>query len=227
MREPKENLIAIGDIHGCLDQLKQMIDRLGLKGDEHLVFLGDYVDRGPDSKGVIAFLRELETQARCTFLRGNHDQMMLDAFSVGEDHEQAYALWISNGGTATLDSYRSNDDFDQAIEDLEWLKKTVLYLDTPEFFFVHAGLRPDLTVRQNILSPERENVFLWFRNHHQAKDHMIQWEKVVVCGHTIHRKPVNRRNLICIDTGAFLSHWGREGKLTAVRLPDRAFVAVQ
>jgi serine/threonine protein phosphatase 1 len=85
--------IAIGDIHGCLEQLKQLIDKL--PKDKQLVFLGDYIDRGPDSAGVISFLRALSTERDCVFLSGNHEDMMLS----NQD------LWLINGGYQALLSY--------------------------------------------------------------------------------------------------------------------------
>ena len=95
--------IAIGDIHGCARTLGALLDRLALTEDDHLVFIGDYIDRGPDSRGVVDRLIELRRTQPCTFLRGNHEALMLSYLDFGD-----YELWGMNGGTATLRSYTSN-----------------------------------------------------------------------------------------------------------------------
>ena len=102
------SLYAIGDVHGCRATLDALLDALAPTPEDHLVFVGDYIDRGPDSAGVIERMIQLRRQSlagtgpRCTFLRGNHDQMLLD---WTEGDADAYDLWRTNGGVATLVSY--------------------------------------------------------------------------------------------------------------------------
>jgi serine/threonine protein phosphatase 1 len=96
-------VFAIGDIHGCVRTTEALLEQISPGQDDHLVFIGDYVDRGPDSRGVISRLIRLREECKCTFLRGNHEAMMLDFI----DHNDL-ELWRINGGMATLESYRSN-----------------------------------------------------------------------------------------------------------------------
>lgn len=212
-------LIAIGDIHGCSKTLEALLDKLGPgKGDE-VVFVGDYVDRGPSSSAVIERLISLQDDVNAVFLRGNHEALMLGYIDYGE-----YDAWAMNGGVMTLNSYL-DDERQLAIPaaHIEFLRETQLFYDTPDFFFVHAGLDPRMTISEN-LSAYDEDVFLWERSHLRART--IAWEKTVVCGHTPVEEPVNDPLLINIDTGCvYFAHPGR-GRLTAVKLPEREFVSV-
>ena len=218
-------LYAIGDLHGCAKTLDALLDRLALTSADRLVFVGDYIDRGPDARGVIDRLLDLEeaswqgTGPVCTFLRGNHDQMMLDHLNGTGD----YDLWLSNGGVFTLESYASAGEVRIPPAHASFLAQTTLLYDTPEAAFVHAGLDPALSVEENLrrASPD---VLLWTRDHLDAD--LSAWEKVVVCGHTPVAEPINRPQLIGIDTGAVFAGRPGLGRLTAVRLPEREFIAV-
>lgn len=213
------DLIAIGDIHGCARSLDGLMSELNPAPEDHLVFIGDYIDRGPDSKGVIDRLLKLKEQFKCTFLRGNHEELFLGYLDDGE-----YDIFAMNGGIATLSSYMTeNGEMEISESHIEFVRQTEMYLETDEFLFVHAGLRPDLTVAQNLEEGNPE-VFLWERSHLKAKE--LPWEKTVVCGHTPQAQPINRPELINIDTGCVYSAYPSMGYLTAVRLPDRLFVAV-
>lgn len=211
-------LIAIGDIHGCAHTLDLLLQRLAPTSDDHLVFIGDYVDRGPDARGVIDRLLALRETHSCTFLRGNHEALMLDYLEHG-----AYDLWRVNGGDATLESYLDRGRLHIPDEHEAFVRDTELYLETPSFFFVHAGLKPELSIAEN-LARHDETVFLWERGHLKAQQ--PAWEKPVVCGHTPLPEPLDRPLLICIDTGCVYHTHPRLGRLTAVRLPERAFVSV-
>lgn len=214
-------LIAIGDIHGCARTLDALLGRLDLQQDDHLVFVGDYIDRGPDSKGVIDRLLDLRTRHRCTFLRGNHEALFLNYLDEGE-----FDIWSYNGGTSTLDSYAvPGQGFVIPDEHVDFIRETVMYLDTEDFFFVHAGLRPDRTIEENLRSGE-EMVYLWERGHLRLEDDDLPWEKTVVCGHTPVSEVVNRGKLINIDTGCVYYMRPTLGYLTAVRLPQREFIGV-
>jgi serine/threonine protein phosphatase 1 len=214
------SLYGIGDIHGCAKTLDQLLETISPASDDHLVFIGDYVDRGPDSKGVIDRLIRLKKECRCTFLRGNHEEMMVN-FLDFEDSE----LWHINGGDATLASYFVHDDrYDIPDEHVEFIRQTEAYRDEQDFFFVHAGLKPHMTIEENLTHFSSE-VFLWERTHLAAKE--LAWEKPVVCGHTPQREPLNRPRLICIDTGCVYTSYPGYGVLTAVRLPERDMIQVR
>ena len=214
-------LIAIGDIHGCVATLDMLLDLLAPTEDDHLIFIGDYIDRGPDSKGVIDRLLALRQSQHCTFLRGNHE-----AFMLAYLQDQEFELWGINGGVATLRSY-AVDDQNVYIPDehVDFVRQTELYYDDTDFFFVHAGLRPELTIAEN-LEHCGEEVFLWEREHLHAHEFELAWEKTVVCGHTPKPEPLNLDKLIDIDTGCVYHMHPHMGRLTAVRLPEREFVMV-
>ena len=217
------SLYAIGDIHGCPKSLDVLLETLELTASDHVVFVGDYTDRGPDSKGVIDRLIQMEAASadgsgpRCTFLRGNHDQMMLDYIERGD-----FALWRANGGLETLGSYAPTGHVEIPEAHHAFLARTRLYLDTPEFCFVHAGLKPQYTVADN-LRHETSETFLWTREHLNAERH---WEKTVVCGHTPQPEAFDEGDLILIDTGCVYAMHPDYGTLTAVRLSDRTFTSV-
>ena len=214
------SLYAVGDIHGCLGTLNLLLDRIGPSADDHLVFVGDYIDRGPDSSGVIDRLMDLSEEVRCTFLKGNHEALMLGYLDYGE-----YEMWRMNGGMATLGSYQErNGQIRVPQSHIQFIRDSLPYLDTPEFFFVHGGIPPDLTVEQAIQTLD-EQTYLWERAHLGARNRV--WEKVVVCGHTPRTEPLNEENLIAIDTGCVYYTRPGMGRLTAVRLPERDFIAVE
>lgn len=213
-------LIAIGDIHGCAESLNALLLKLDPSPDDHLLFVGDYIDRGPDSKGVIDRLLDLQHEVECTFLRGNHEAMMLEYLNTGTSN-----LWPVNGGRSTLRSYAANGAPEIDIPDAhaEFVRNTKLYHETDDFFFVHAGLDPHRTIAENIKEGQ-ERTFLWERSHLEAEE--LAWEKPVVCGHTPQPEPINRDMLLLIDTGCVYHMQPGMGKLTAVHLPERTFVNV-
>lgn len=214
-------LIAIGDIHGCPQSLDALLEEIDPTSDDHLLFVGDYIDRGPDSKGVIDRLLDLREEVKCTFLRGNHESLMLGYLDSG-----AFNLWRVNGGVSTLQSYvgEDDDDFDIPEAHIEFVRNTKLYHETDDFFFVHAGLKPELTIEEN-LEEHDEKVLLWERGHLEAAE--FAWEKPVVCGHTPQPEPINREKLVLIDTGCVYHMQPGMGRLTAVRLPEREFITVE
>ena len=218
------SLIAIGDIHGCAATLDRLLERLQPAADDHLVFVGDYIDRGPDSKRVIDRLLDLRDAVHCTFLRGNHE-----AYMIGYLDHGALRDWRSNGGLDTLRSYLNSHDEARPGEarvpaaHVDFVRATEPYYETPDFFFVHAGLKPDVSIEEN-KRRFGEDVLLWERSHMDAR--RFAWEKPVVCGHTPLREPLNRDRLIAIDTGCVYHNRPGMGRLTAVRLPQREFVFV-
>ena len=212
-------LIAIGDIHGCAHTLDLLLQKITPSQEDHLVFIGDYIDRGPDSRSVIDQLLELEETHTCTFLRGNHEALML-TYLDGKD----YRLWQANGGLSTLESY-TTDGHQASIpeEHVAFIRSTKLFYETSDYFFVHAGLKPQLSIEENTRR-FGEDVLLWERSHLEAGT--LAWEKTVICGHTPQPRPIDRERLICIDTGCVYHMRPQLGRLAAVRLPEREFVTV-
>lgn len=212
-------LVAIGDIHGCAKTLEELLRKIEPASDDEIVFIGDYIDRGPDSKAVIDLLLDLRQDVECTFLRGNHEAFMLDYLDLG-----AFDQWRVNGGMTTLESYiGDNRQIVIPAEHEHFVRETKLVHDTADFCFVHAGLRPEYTVEKN-LQMNDEEVFLWERTHIKAL--RLNWEKPVVCGHTPVREPINQERLINIDTGCVYHTHPGYGRMTAVRLPERDFVSI-
>lgn len=207
---------AIGDIHGCLDQLEDLIERIDPGKDDLLVFLGDYIDRGPSPLGVVDYLIALAASIPCVFLRGNHEQMFLDFLEFGSNKAQFFA----NGGMSTVQSYLGSDPFlshSQVVQEigeehrdfyagLEW------YYEDQSHIYVHAGIRPGIPMH----SQSRQD-FIWIRDEFIFSP--AEMEKRVIFGHTPFARPLVKEDKIGIDTGAVYG-----GVLTAVGLPGEIFI---
>lgn len=199
-------LYVIGDIHGRNDLLadihNQIIkDARRAEADRNvIVHLGDYVDRGPDSRGVIQRLMAGLPGFEVVCLMGNHERMMLDAL----DRQAAFGLWAYNGGVETMVSYyaRDRDDFIDKIPEShwDWIAALPLTHQEGDFLMVHAGLKPDIPIER-----QTEQNMLWIRR--EFLQSAVDFRRMVVHGHTIVREPEVKPNRIGIDTGAF--HTGR------------------
>lgn len=222
---PGENapLYVIGDIHGRLDLLDRLIEAIyrdaGARGTESLtVTVGDYIDRGPDSRGVIDRLMANPFPGRYVALKGNHEAMM-ESFLADP---QAGDLWSYNGGLETLHSFGvrmswGGANFVHAAEQLRaaltpeesrFLASLRLFMTVGQYFICHAGVRPGIPLDQ-----QSEEDLLWIR--HEFLNSEMDFGKVVVHGHTPSPEPEVRPNRINVDTGAFAS-----GRLTCVALED-------
>lgn len=125
---------AIGDIHGCSKALRTLIETIDPQSDDELVFLGDYVDRGPDTRDVVDQVIELQKRCRVIPLRGNHEIMLVAVALRGMDD----TVWLENGGQATVTSYGGSlEKIPQ--EHIEFFKNLVAYHETDDAIFVHAG----------------------------------------------------------------------------------------
>src|SRR4051812_16573164 len=134
-----KSLFAIGDVHGCAEELRALIQKLPLRRDSLVVFLGDYIDRGPDSRGVVDTILELQQYCRVVCLLGNHE-LMLREFLDGSDPRRV-ARFIYNGGSATLASYADHDGVFVMPQDHRDFYDALLYhYVVGEHCFVHAGL---------------------------------------------------------------------------------------
>jgi len=214
-------IYAIGDIHGCLEQLKKLLVQLPVGEGDELVFLGDYVDRGPDSKGVVEYLLN-EKKANWRFLRGNHEQMLLDWLSA--PNSLSASNWLLNGGLQTLQSYVPRKELDEVRGDgahlllqssipprhVEFLNSLELCYETPEVFFCHAGV--DLSKPLEAQTPDD---LLWIRRKFLQDPRPTP--KLIVHGHTPMEKTDPTRDRINLDTGCVYG-----GPLTAIALPSRA-----
>jgi serine/threonine protein phosphatase 1 len=202
---------AIGDIHGCramLDALLARCERYAAGRALRLVFLGDYIDRGPDSRGVIARLVALQQQRPddVICLRGNHEVLLLDAVASGDP-----TLWFANGGMATLASYGIREPSALPADHLRWLAALPVSFDDDLRFFVHAGANPDRP-----LHAQRQEDLVWIRQPFLSQPH--DFGRLVVHGHTPERsgRPDLRSWRLNLDTGAVYG-----GRLTAAVFDDR------
>ncbi|KKB12018.1 hypothetical protein VE25_09550 [Devosia geojensis] len=216
---------AIGDVHGCLAQLRLLHDRIfedarGIEGDKLIVCLGDYVDRGPDSSGVLDYLgKPLPQDFRRICLAGNHEVMMLSFL----DNPVPESSWLQYGGVETLASY--GIDVNRFVtrtarerlalleshvpgEHVAWMRSLPAALVLPRTCFVHAGLRPGLP-----LAEQSEDDLLWIRD--EFFDGEADLDTFVVHGHTPSSRPVVTEKRVCVDTAAFAT-----GTLTALRLTE-------
>lgn len=194
-------LLAIGDIHGCRKSLETLIHEVNPAAEDRIVFLGDYINRGPDSKGVIDFLINLAKQRQCVFLRGNHEIMTLNA---REDDREASG-WRLVGGRETLRSYQywGEEDWRDFIPKSHWefFEKTQPYYETERHIFVHANLDPNLDMAEQMDSD------LFWERFESMKPHKSG--KKVICGHTADRdgEIQDVGYATCIDTAAVLGGW--------------------
>lgn len=195
-------VLAIGDIHGCSRALQYLLAAIGLRSSDLLVTVGDYVDRGPDAAGVIEKLRLLQTTRGLVSLRGNHEQLMLEA-RHGNDR---FIEWLHSGGEQTLASYRlpavpeSLDRIPAAHWDfLE--NRCSDWHETPTHVFVHAGIDPDLPMNR-----QPEFILRWQRFLNPSPHSS---GKTLICGHTAQKSgsPRNVGHAVCIDTGAAHGGW--------------------
>lgn len=212
-----EQVIAIGDIHGCARSLKALWKKLEPYKESLHIFVGDYIDRGPGSRQVIDFLLAACEERECIFLRGNHEQMLLDALQ-----KNRYAHWMINGGDRTLKSYGDTTELTNLPDEhLEFYEHTLPYFENDDYFFVHAGAPSYQTLEKSKKDPESSYYFLWGRDHLNALS--TPWEKIVVFGHTPRPNPILKPKMIGIDTGCVYDRVGY-GKLTAVVLPETTFI---
>ena len=165
--------IIVGDVHGHFQGLQKLISLLDLKISDQVYFLGDLIDRGPQSAQVVEFVRE--GQYPC--LLGNHEQMMLFAFSASGSDRFAMEAWLSAGGRSTLDSYRELSQLDV---DLQWMSDLPPYLDLGEFWLVHAGVHPQIP-----LASQTSQEFCWIRREFHQSETPFFKDKVIITGHTI------------------------------------------
>ena len=207
-----KKIFAIGDIHGSYDRLKTLMDKIPIDfSRDTLVFIGDYIDRGPNSVEVVDYLMQLKNRVPgVIFLKGNHEDM-LDKFINGDDR----FTYLLNGGQQTLDSYLTkpvqSDFYPIPPDHMDFFKSLRLFYETEEFIFVHAGLRPRV-----LLESQKPQDLLWIRDKFISTKY--DFGKRVIFGHTPLKKPLVEPNKIGIDTGAVYGN-----ALTCVQLPDLVF----
>ena len=171
--------IIVSDIHGCAYTFRVLINqKVKLTKDDHLYLLGDYIDRGPDSKGVFDFIFELWNKGySITCLRGNHEDMLLRSY----DGDAMYArMWRNNGGDQTMESFGLQYDIRQIpSEYIEFMRGLDYHVDLDECVMVHAGLNFDLD------NPFRDQYsLLWLRHWYKKLDRNWLGKRIIIHGHT-------------------------------------------
>lgn len=195
-------LFAMGDIHGCWTALQTLLESAPIGPDDQIVTLGDYVDRGPDSRAVVDWVMTRHAQGTLIPLRGNHEIMMLDALN----NIMPMRLWLQFGGRQALDSYAPDrtggQPEDVPIEHIRFLSEKLLpYYETDRFLFVHATID-----RRLPLNRQPEESLYWDRFRSQKP---LPSGKIVVCGHTAQKSglPANVGYAVCLDTWAYGKGW--------------------
>jgi serine/threonine protein phosphatase 1 len=220
--------LVVGDVHGKLSLLNRLLEEVPYRaGEDRLIFIGDLVDRGEDSRGVVARAIELQRESPelVTVIKGNHEEMMLAA--LARPDAEASDMWYANGGVETLQSY-ANEDGSITVppEHLEFIASLPTWFEDEQAIYVHASLPKmvDGSFLHPSMSPDSMEL-LWARNRRFFDGYD---GKLVVFGHTItgtifgeRGKVWQRDSLIDVDTGAYLT-----GVLSAVELPSRQVYSV-
>lgn len=208
-----ERLYAIGDIHGCAGLLTSLLASIATDGagvKRRLIFLGDYVDRGPDSRGVVDQLIAIKTsEPGAIFLKGNHEEAMLGFLAEPDRNEE----WLHWGGDKTLESYGVGDIWRRPAAELAkdlsenlpaghrlFLEQLELWRVLGDYAFVHAGFRPGVA-----LDEQKQEDCLWIRTEFHNAAPEARPAHVVVHGHHPVKKPIDAGWRIAVDTGAVWS----------------------
>lgn len=211
-----KNIFAIGDIHGCAQELELLLQKLPLSKETLILFLGDYIDRGPYSKEVVDIILDLKKKYPVIGLKGNHEKMFLE-FLENKTTQDA-AAFIFNGGGATLASYADESGGYSLPEmHLKFFKALLPYFEIDDYFFVHAGL-PNKSLAELKEMPPPEELF-WIREEFFSST--FDWGKLIVHGHTPIRQAEITGKRINIDTSCVYG-----GHLTALQLPEKIIYQV-
>ena len=222
------NKYVISDIHGCLKTFKKILKTVSFSKKDELYILGDLIDRGPDSKGVIDFIWQLQEEGFNVFCtRGNHDQMMLDA----QQSLQWQRNWLMNGGWSTLESFNAATISDIPSKYFHFIDELPHYLEVDDYILVHAGFKFDMP------NPFEElHSMLWQRNWYELINYHWLRNRTIVHGHTPTSKEnvntllqnLNKNQYLNIDAGCV--HKGKRpglGWLACFELNSQQVVFVE
>jgi len=202
----------IGDIHGCLGMLKSLMDKIDWDPEkDDLIFLGDFIDRGINSKGVIDYvieLKKISQNIRC--LMGNHEDLFLNYLN-GEDE----GTFLFNGGVNTLNSYYEDGNREIDPDHISFLKSLLFMIELDDYYIVHAGLKPGVELKDQSAKDT-----LWIREPFIFSD--FDFGKRIIFGHTPFSSPLIMDNKIGLDTGAVFGN-----KLTCLEIPTIKFYSIE
>lgn len=173
MSETSHRRIIIGDVHGHYEGLMTLLEAIAPDKRDQVYFLGDLIDRGPDSARVVNFVQQ--SPYHC--LLGNHEQLMLDSFPNGRPFTPALQAWLYSGGRATVASYGSTGI---PLDHLDWMQTLPTYLDLGDLWLVHAGVHPHLPLEQ-----QSTQEFCWIRDEFHSSPRPYFTDKLIITGHTI------------------------------------------
>lgn len=218
-----KRLFAIGDIHGCFDSFQILIkQKIQIKESDKIVLLGDYIDRGTQSREVFDYIIDLKEKGiDIVPLMGNHEAMLLDAFKNTEFKSK----WIQNGGSETLKSFDIISVEDIESKYIDFIQGLTYYYAFGEYIFVHAGFN------DSDINPFADNYsMIWVCK--QMYENPMLINKIIIHGH----RPItmdackkivhSNKNVINLDTGCVYSNMTGYGTLTAIELNTRSLYFV-
>lgn len=207
----KNRLFAIGDIHGCFEQLREMLEgKIRVEKEDKIILLGDYIDRGPEIRRTIDYIIQLKSEGyNLITLRGNHEMMMLHAISTGD-----LSAWFWNGGESTVASFGASKPWKLDTSYMQFFEGLTWYHGEGSYLFVHAGF-------DNFDPFNNRNAMIWTRN--EVYTNPLLSDKIIIHGHS----PINVQqciegvnsdnHVINIDTGCVYDDPGYR-TLTAIEL---------
>lgn len=209
-----ERRIIIGDIHGHYDGLMELLDAVSPEETDQVYFLGDLIDRGPNSAQVLQFVQ----QSGYTSLLGNHEQLLLEAFPNGQASAPELQAWLYSGGQSTLTSFENPSAL---LDQLDWIGALPTYLDLGNIWLVHAGVNPDIELEE-----QTNQEFCWIRDKFHSSIQPYFPDKLILIGHTITftfpgvaaGELVKGNGWLDLDTGAYHP---KSGWLTALSIDTK------
>lgn len=196
---PQSRVFAIGDLHGCSIALSALITAIDLQQHDTLVVIGDFVDRGLDSKGVLDQLIALQSKCNLVPILGNHDEMMLHA----RDGKSDFQFWLNCGGDTALDSYGSTSQLSLIPQShFRFLESCRSYYETDTHVFVHANFKPEIPLDQL-----DDHTLRWLSLRDNVPPSRHCSGKTFVVGHTPQPEVLDLGHLICIDTNCCGGGW--------------------
>jgi len=214
-----ERLFAIGDIHGCIDPFRTLLEKkIHISNNDKIILLGDYIDRGTQSKQVIDYIIDLQNKGfDIVPLLGNHESMLLDAYR----NEVLVSNWIQNGGSETLNSFKINSLNNIEPKYIGFFKGLHYYFVFEEYLFVHAGFN------DSDINPFTDKYsMIWVCK--PTYENPLLMNKIIIHGHrpisvgTCKEIVQSNKNVINLDTGCVYSNMTGYGTLTAIELNTRS-----
>jgi len=214
-----KRLFAIGDIHGCFNTFRTLLEqKIQIREGDKIILLGDYIDRGTQSREVIDYIIDLKEKGfDIVPLLGNHEAMLLDAYK----NEEFTSIWIQNGGSETLKSFDITSLKDIEPKHIEFFKGLDYYFAFEEYLFVHAGFNDS---DSNPFADKYSMIWVC----KQTYENPLLMNKIIIHGHRpipveICKEIVHSdKNVINLDTGCVYSNMTGYGTLTAIELNTRS-----